>query len=102
MTDCATYDMWAYDRGDWFQYFGDERYVKFHGLPHPAVKVRLVEDSDGEYFGWLPASEWLPRMIWRGWTCFSVQFPYGPEAEEKAGRGRIVRLRVERAEAPCE
>lgn len=37
-------------------------------------------------------------MVWPNWACYSVCFPYTPEAEEEAGRGRTVWLRVTEAQ----
>lgn len=74
--------------------FGDERWVKFHGLPYPIVRVTLTEDSEGEYLGWLPAEKDVPRMLQPA-KLFNMQFPYGSKVEEESGRGEVLRLRAE-------
>lgn len=76
--------------------FGDARFLRMHGCTDP-VPVRLVEDPDGKYLTWLSYEDGEREPIFTLWaTIFDVQFPYGHEAEEKAGKGRAVRVRVER------
>ena len=88
--------MWAhrYELGLFMHASEDRGWVKMHGLDDPVVKVSVRESPKGEYWGWLDATETVPCMIWKGKKVFDVCFPYGPEAEEKAGKGRIVRLDV--------
>lgn len=79
------------DRGG-YQYFGDPRYVELYGVvPVPVV---VTEDPDGTYWGWLDARRDAPEMIQPHPVLYQVQFPYGPDAEERAGRGRTLRLTV--------
>lgn len=72
------------------------RHARMHGYTDPTpVTVSVTED--GPYWGWLPAATELrpfptPVMIYRRKVLFDVCFPYGPEADERAGQGRIVRL----------
>lgn len=56
------------------------------------VEVDLAETQDGPYWGWLDSDRDYPAMIYRRLVLFRVCFPYGPEAEQKRGKGRIVRL----------
>jgi len=56
-----------------------------------------VRSGDGSYFGWIPAGEDAPVMIRCGSDPYRAQFTYGPEAEERRGKGRTVRLRVTEA-----
>ena len=56
------------------------------------VRARLAEDPEGPYFGWLDTEEAPPRLIQPHWHAFAAQFAYGPEAKERAGQGRTVRL----------
>jgi hypothetical protein len=72
----------------------DKGWVEMFGLDDPVVEVLVRESSKGEYWGWIDTNETVPCMIWKGKHVFSMCFPYGPEIEEKAGRGRIVRLDV--------
>jgi hypothetical protein len=91
-----TWYMYAYDDDDLFEYFGDLWWVKLHGLSNPIVPVRLTEDPEGRYYGWLATGEDEPNMIWPSKAQFEMCFPYGPKAEEERGRGQTVRLSVER------
>ena len=76
--------------------------------PDPVVPVVLVEDPDGMYWGWIWADRtglFVPRytgeviMIQPTWGIFSMQFPYGPEAEADRGHGEIVRLSIFQSDA---
>lgn len=64
------------------------------------VPVRLREAEEGEeetHWGWLePDRE--PSMIYPSRVQLGMCFPYGIEAEIRAGRGREVRLVVEVAD----
>lgn len=76
--------------------FGSPRDLRLRG--HVAgVPVRLVEDPGGDYRGWLPRADRLPRppVMVQHRRVFEVQFPDGSAAEAAAGRGEVVRLRVE-------
>jgi hypothetical protein len=42
----------------------------------------------------MEAEEAKPSMIHPHWSLYSMCFPYGPKAEEEAGKGRTVRLAV--------
>lgn len=75
--------------------FGDARYLRMHGCKDP-VPVRLVEDPQGNYMTWLSYEDDEREPIFTLWhTIFDVQFPYGHKAEEKAGKGKAVRVRAE-------
>jgi hypothetical protein len=71
-------------------------WVELHGLDSPIVRVRAVETPEGEYYGWIGAKspDEPPCMIWPHRGLFSMCFPYGPDAEVKAGRGEIVRMEI--------
>jgi hypothetical protein len=83
--------------GDWTG-VGNRWYARAHaedGMPTP---VLVTEDPEGDYLGWLETPEdepWdeEPSMITRR-EIFSIQFPYGPEPEEAAGRGHAIRLTI--------
>lgn len=63
------------------------------------VRVRVAEDPDGTFLGWLARDDNYPRMIYGHPAAFRLCFPYGPAAEEAAGKGRVVRLRIEPVES---
>lgn len=103
-TPCATWRLWAhqYEDGALFN-VGPRPYVELHGLSYPVVPVEVVEvpaeAPDGTHWGWLwgGRENWCggaPCMIWPSWGLFSMCFPYGVRADEAAGNGRSVRLRV--------
>ena len=105
----TAWPMWAHDRNGQYQHVGEKRWVEIHGLPDPVVPVTVTEVADdapdGTHWGWIWADRELdhgqPCMIWAFRGAFDAQFPYGPDAEVKAGKGRVVRLRITgRAEAP--
>ena len=83
-----------------FMNFGDERTVRMYGVE--PVPVELTEDPDGDYYGWIHADRsgerFAPRytgevvMVQPHKGMFTMQFPYGPEAEARDGRGEIVRM----------
>jgi hypothetical protein len=100
-----SWPLWAhqYDTGVLF-HIGPRPYVELHGLPDPVVAVTVTEvpaDSpDITHWGWLwteGSKNWCdgaPCMIQPHQGLYSMQFPYGPTAEERAGRGRTVCLQV--------
>jgi hypothetical protein len=83
-----------------FMNFGDERTVRMYGVD--PVPVELVEDPDGDYWGWIHADrsgeQFAPKytgevvMVQPHRGMFTMQFPYGPEGEAEHGRGEIVRM----------
>lgn len=96
MTEMRTWRMYAGRLdggvpGREFMNFGSEETVR-RGYGRVPVLVRLIEDPDGEYYGWIPTGETEPTMIQPHPGLFNMQFPYGPEAEVKHGRGEIVRM----------
>ncbi len=93
-----TWIMYAHKRGDLYWDVGDKWWVEIHHLPYPIVKVELTEDSDGIYFGWLDNNKEKPSMIYPHEVLYKICFPYGPEVEEKSGKGRTVRLNIREIE----
>lgn len=76
-----------------FFYFGDREWVEMcYGGDVQAVE--LVEDPEGQYWGWLPVDDDEPTMVQPHYGMFSMQFAYGPDAEVDRGNGQIVRLSV--------
>jgi hypothetical protein len=99
----TTWHLWAHDHKGGYQHIGDKWWVEIHGLPDPVVPVAVTEvaagSPDGTHWGWIDSddtrqADGRPVMIWAFRGAFDAQFPYGPGAEEKAGRGRVVRLRI--------
>jgi len=79
--------------------FGEQWWVKMHGLADPIVKVELTEDLDGTYYGWIDNTRsGIPEMIQPHEGMFEMQFPYGSMAEADHGRGRMVRMTVKEVE----
>jgi hypothetical protein len=75
--------------------FGDPRTVRMRG--RTPVPVELTEDPEGTYWGWIyaegrPNADGAPHMIQPHYGMFTMQFHYGPEAEQEWGRGEIVRM----------
>lgn len=94
-----TWEMFGYPKGDgdWLK-VDDYRTIKMHGCAEP-VPVLVIEDPDGNYLGWMEEREGVrktgvPEMILYK-KLFNMQFAYGYETEEEAGRGKAVRLRIE-------
>lgn len=86
-----------------FRNIGHSRYVQAYGHDE-IVPVTVTVDPDGPYWGWIGSGreETGPTMIQQHEGIFSMQFPYGPAAEEKAGKGRVVRLSIAETEAVAE
>lgn len=67
----------------------------------PIFKIRIHEVKPGEvskYWGWFDNKDNEYCMIYASKHASNMCFPYGPEAEEKDGRGRQVNLVVEEIE----
>ena len=58
------------------------------------IEVVAVEDPDGRYWGWIRTGEDEPTIIQPHQSSFEVCFPYGVQAEVKAGHGEVVRLDI--------
>jgi len=82
---------------------GEKWWVQVHGLSEPIVEVDVtevaVDDESGTHWGWLRSTRDVPEMIWPKRFLLGMCFPYGPEIEEKSGKGRVVRLAVREIEA---
>lgn len=94
-----TWLMWAepvdppIDGREWMRCHASRRYVVAMGCADP-VRVLVLEDPDGVNWGFIKADREGPDFIQPHRGMFSMQFPYGPEAEEERGHGRIVRLSI--------
>lgn len=98
IADFKCWILWAHDLGLSYRHIGSKFYVETYGLSHPIVQVTVLEDPQGDYWGWLATGAATPTMIWPSENLFRVCFPYGPDAEVKAGKGRVVKLRVMKRE----
>lgn len=100
MTD--SWRMHASDHGGTFFNLGPRRYVELHGTSDPIVEVHVAlvdaDDPTATHWGWLAAAADKPSMIWPSWAQLDCCFTYGSAAEERAGKGRIVRLTVRAVE----
>lgn len=82
--------------GEWvYERFGALSWLRIVEPRHSHVRVRLVLDPDGRYYGWLSEGRYNPEMVQPSLHRFKVQFPYDYQHEQERGRGRMVRLRVE-------
>lgn len=93
---------YEYDRNGrkFFMHIGPEFYVRIHGLSEPIVPVIVTENPNGEYWGWFETGSSEPDycVLWPSEGQFRMCFAYGPDAEAKAGRGRIARFDIVHAE----
>jgi hypothetical protein len=78
-------------------HFGTPFYILLYGSHKEIVPVRVIEDPEGDYMGWVRTGSDQIDMVLRS-KIFDIQFPYGHQAEMEAGKGEAVRLRVERKE----
>lgn len=74
-------------------------YTKAHGPDKPIHLVRVSQAGKNElesntYFGWINFIDDCLCFVYYHRSAFDMCFPYGPNSEEKAGKGRIVRLTV--------
>lgn len=110
----ATWNMYAMrshhpERGVYYQHvYEDARAVAlWPGGKKNIVPVLVTEDPDGEYWGWLQEEHHsflsgpyvrqetdFPGLIQPTRGMFTMQFPYGPQAEQDARKGEVVRLTI--------
>ena len=90
------WDTWAKDYGnnEW-RHFGSAFFARMRGGEKPVVAVRLIEDAEGPYHGWLKTGEDTPCMIWPSAIQLEMCFPYGMAAAIGKGGGQPIRLRCE-------
>lgn len=93
----TTWHMRASARNRCFDYIG-HAHLDLIAAREFITEVEVTEvpadDHSGSYWGWIDADGTEPVMIRAGHALYSMQFTYGPEAEERRGKGRTVRLRV--------
>ena len=83
-----------------YWHIGSKRYAEACSRKDsPVVQVEIKEDENGEYYGWVFTGCEKYEMVWPHKGLFDMQFAYGPEAEVKHGRGRVVRLDIRQKEA---
>jgi hypothetical protein len=81
-----------------FFYFNVHACEKTTALCNRAERVRRIEIrevKEGEkspYWGWLDAKTGKISMVYPSRGQLNMCFPYGPDAEVNAGRGRPVNL----------
>lgn len=82
-----------------FMHIGSHFYVKNHLLDKPILAVKVIADPNGEYYGWISSdnnrNNGKPSMIWPTEGQFNMCFPYGYQADEKVGKGKMVKLKIE-------
>jgi hypothetical protein len=94
LTD-TSWRMWAVRKDRGLEAPGHRRYAAAHAQPgEPVIPVVVTEDTDGDFYGWVPTGETVPRMIYGHRIPFNMCFPYGVQAEVNAGHGRVARLTV--------
>ena len=64
---------------------------------HEVILVRIVEDPEGTMWAWRETdpSGGIYHYIYPSLMQISICFPCGLEAEEKSGRGKSVRVRID-------
>ena len=95
-TKPRSWDCWAHDQAEGFAHFGPRDWVALHGSPEPIVPVRLVEDPQGAYWGWLDKDATFPSLVWGTEVQYRICFPCRPEDLEARGQGRTLRFSVVR------
>lgn len=83
--------------GNRFRHVGTRRYVELYSMSMPIVKVKLTEDPNGLYFGWIEKGGNKPCHIWGNQSLFDMCFPGGAQAEEDKGNGKAIRLDISSA-----
>lgn len=92
-----TTELYAHRTPDGYRdFFPHPDVVRMCGLDHPIDKVRLTTAHDGEQWAWWDASEHAHTIVYQDEYLVEMCFPYGSKAEEERGRGKVVRVRVER------
>lgn len=91
-----TWILYAHQYGDTFKHVGSKKWVELYPSNNPMVKVKVKIDENGDYYGWIDKGKEVPKMIFPNKMQFDICFPYGVEEAEKAGRGKAVRLKIEK------
>lgn len=84
--------------GRFYNIFPSVFQVKMCGYDKDEIWVlNFEEDADGDYWSFQDNDEYSFHLIHPNKVLFDMCFAYGPDAEVKAGRGRIVRLNLVKA-----
>lgn len=81
--------------GELVHFFKHPKLVRMCQEPANIQKVRVTEDPEGPYHAWFSQEKQDFTLIFGHPLQVAVCFPYGPEIEEKSGKGRRCRLKVE-------
>lgn len=86
--------------GEWYDIHESEWMFGLYRPGEVPTEVDLVADPEGPFLGWVDSTaKDLPQPVMiQPKDFFGMQFPYGYQAEEEAGRGRAVRLSVRPAQ----
>jgi hypothetical protein len=84
-----------------YRHIGYEKWTRLHGGQAPVVAIRLTEDPDGAYWGWLDSNRdhAKPTLVYPSKLLFEMCFSSGSARaiEGLASRGhigKVVRLSV--------
>lgn len=91
-----SWDLWAHEIKDRFWHIGTKHWVELHLLADPVVPVTVTVDPNGSYYGWLDNKDDTPSMVWPAEILFEMCFPSGSKPYVDAGRGRAVRLIIQK------
>ena len=99
--------------GEFYWISLSREWVELHELSHPIVAVRVRERRPEDpppclhrrgwlvdYWGWLKTGADHYTFIFPSKDQMQMCFPYGPDSDERLGRGRQVRLIVEEVTGP--
>jgi len=89
------WETYSHEYSQGFTHFGTQAKLKFYDSKNDSVAVRLIEDPEGNYMGWIPTGQTEPIMVIRK-HIFDIQFPDGHKANERDGKGLAISLRVEK------
>lgn len=84
--------------GAYRDFFPHQDIVRSIGGNDPIHRVRITTDADGSFWSWWNAEKSRHDFTWSHRDGVEICFPYGSKAEEDRGRGKVVRVRVERIE----
>jgi hypothetical protein len=80
--------------GVFHSFYPNEVCMSLCGDP-PYCRVKLTPDPEGDYWTWHDFEKDAYHYTNHNRLGVEICFPYGPEVEEKLGRGKIIRVRVE-------
>lgn len=83
-----------WETGIFHSFYPSEIQMSLCGDP-PYYRVRLTPDPEGGYWAWHDFVKDVYNFTNHNREGVVICFPYGPEIEEKLGRGEIIRVRVD-------